>query len=400
MVWNQRDKLSGFAVAIQPDDNTFVQPNVATDLIAGTTPDVGDETVSTADPTQTGSIFDQPSILLGEFGTCSINIPLRGYGVGAPPAANAWPTGKLLQACGFTELRRAADSVSANLVAGSTTTALNLAATESAVDDALIGLPIQHAGIGAANRGFTLIRDYIGAAKTALLAETLGGAPAAGTPYIFPAGLSYILGTLNTPPPKLSFSVWRGNKRFDYYKAAVTGWSIDVPVANEANQSFPSLQIQLKGTFYAEAPQTSPAVPSSILGIPVPPARGGKFFLDRIMLGHAGVKYDVTAESGAASNQNQDYGQDSYDILSASRSVDLDLNQMDVTDFDLRARVTNQTNLPILSTWGLGVGNRIGLLVPNARLDPFKPGGRNGYVAVTGKANPTDVDKSCALSFW
>src|SRR3546814_4207821 len=58
---------------------------------------------------------------------------------------------------------------------GSTTTAV-LAALASAVDDAYLGMPIQHANVGTAGtvKGTSMIMDYNGTTKTAVLAETLG----------------------------------------------------------------------------------------------------------------------------------------------------------------------------------------------------------------------------------
>ena len=67
--------------------------------------------------------------------------------------------------------------VAAALQAGSSTTALRLATSESSIDDALIGLPIQHPAMGTGFRATSLIMDYVGATRDAVLAETLGAAP-------------------------------------------------------------------------------------------------------------------------------------------------------------------------------------------------------------------------------
>src|SRR3546814_12695889 len=72
---------------------------------------------------------------------------------------------------------------------GSTTTAV-LAALASAVDDAYLGMPIQHANVGTVGtvKGTSMIMDYNGTTKTAVLAETLGAAIVAGD-YTIPATL-------------------------------------------------------------------------------------------------------------------------------------------------------------------------------------------------------------------
>lgn len=399
MVWNHRDKLSAMAVTIQAVPGTFNTPNTTTDLIAAANIENGPEMISAPDPTQTGTVWDQPRTRLGKTGTGGATIPLRGPGGGAVPAANAWAFGRLMQACGFTELRLAA-AVPAALQTGSTTSALVLANTESAVDDFLVGHPIQQVNIGTGFRKTSIVRDYVGSTKTAHLAETLGVAPIAAAAYIRPAFIGYLLGTLITAPPLLSISVWRGRRRYDYRDCVITGWALDTPVANESNQSSPALQFQFKGTPLPSTTEVAPALPSALVQVPVPPVKAGKFFLDKIMLGHAGAKVNINLETGAAPNQNQDAGQDGQDILGGSRNVELDLNQMDVADFDIEARENSQVNLPYLSTWGLGVGNDIGLMIPNVVLDDSRPNGRNGYVGLSGQAQPTDVDKSIALAFW
>jgi hypothetical protein len=137
-----------------------------------------------------------------------------------------------------------------------------------------------------------------------------------------------------------------------------------------------------------------------MLNIPIPAARGGKFLMDRVKLGHQSIRFTESVDVAAASNQNQDAGQDGYDITGGNRAISLDVNQMAVADFDLEARVDNQTIIPILSTWGMGIGNRFGLLLPNNVLDPMSPGDRNGFVNLTGDAAPTDVDKSAAFTIW
>ncbi len=397
MSWNQRDRLFALGVVAQPVAGTFVLPGVA-NLIGCSSPNNGDDVVSAPDPTQTGTIWDAPRIFMGLSGTGGGTIPLRGPGGGAPPAANAWPFGILMQACGFTEIRRAAAQVATAVGVGSTTTQIVLNASESAVDDFLLGQPVQNAAIGTGFRQTSLIQDYVGSTKAALLAETLGGVPA-GT-YVLPAGLFYILGTMGVAPPLFSMSVWRDKKRYDYRDCVITNWSLDVPVGNEQNQSFPSLDFSVKGVPIAPSDDVTPALPQALINIPVPPARAGKFFLDKIKLGHVGVKTNIQLQTGAAPNQNQDPGQDGYDVLSGSRSVDLTLNQMSVSDFDLDARVRAQTQVGMLSTWGQSSGNYMGLMIPALFLDPQKPGSSNGYVTVGGNAIPAQLDKGIALSFW
>ncbi len=399
MSWNHRDRPFAVAIALQPTPGQFVMPALdATGLLGVSTPNNANTAVTAPDPTATGTIWDAPRIFMGKSGTGGGTIPMRGPGGTAPPDANAWPVGLIMQACGFAEIRRAAPSAATALGAGSSTTAMVLANTESATDDFLIGQAVQNAQIGTGFRQTTLIQDYVGATKTAMLAETLGGAPT-GT-YLFPAQLTYLLGTLNQPPPLFSLVVWRDKKIYRYSDCAITTWGFDMPVGNEQNQSFPALDFAMKGTPLPPIDGTTPALPQEILNVPVPTARGGKFFLDRIKLGHTGAKMNIGLTTGAASNQNQDSGQDNQDILSGNRNLDLTLNQMNVSDFDLDARENNQTIMPYLSTWGGGSGNNFGFLLPGLVIDPLNPQSGNGYVTLSGNAIPIQNDKSVAISVW
>jgi hypothetical protein len=394
--WNHRDRIFAIGITIQPVAGQFNPPAQA-DLIGCSSPENGNDLISAADPTQTGTIWDQARIYLGERGTVGGTIPLRGPGGATPPVGNGWAVGRILQGCGFAEQRLGTATAAVALGAGSTTGQLVLNASEPAIDDVYVGIPIIHTAIGSGVRSFTLIRDYIGATKTAILAETLSQVPTGN--YRFPAYLAYVLSTLGIAPPLLSISVWKDKKRYDYRDCVISSWSVDSPVANEANQSFPSLQFSAVGVPIDPYAATTPTLPDAVKNVPVPGNRGGKFFLDSVLLGHGGSKFSLTLETGAASNSNQDAGQDGYDILSGSRTLEMDLNQMDVTDFDLVGRTKAQTRIPMLDTWGLGGGNNVGMLVPNMVLDPMKPGARNGYVSLTGNGNLVDVDKSFAIAF-
>lgn len=399
MAWNHRSKVMAMAIAIQSAVGTFVQPSAATDLLAVANGTNTHDPVTADDPTATGSVWDSPRVYLGKNATLGGTIPLRGPGGAAPPLANAWTPGRILQSGGWIEIRKATTSTAALAAAGTGTT-LTLAASESAVDDFLIGAPIQQASIGTGFQATTLITDYVGTTKVATIAETIGTPPASGANYTIPAYLSYILGTLTTDPPVLSISVWRDKKRYDYRDFRPSSIAVNIPVSNEANTGFPDLTFSGRAIVQAVVDDTTPVLTSALLGTPVAPARNGKFYLDRVKLGHQSLSFTESATVAAASNQNQATGQDGYDIVSGSRQTALDLNQMAVADFNLDAREEAQTKVPVLSTWGMGSGNNFGFVQPNLVLDPFSPGDRNGYVNLTGNATPTDIDKSAALTIW
>lgn len=397
MSWDHRDKIFAIGIALQPNPGEFVLPGPS-GLIGVSSPTNTRDAITAQDPTQTGTIWDAPRVFLGVTGTGGGTIPLRGWGTGAVPEANSFALGLILQACGFAELRRGADQAPVAVGAGSTTTSIALANSESAIDDFMVGMPIANPAFGTGFRQYSLIQDYIGASRMAILAETLGAAPAGQ--YSLPAGLTYQLGTLTTAPPRLSMSVWRDKVRYDYVDCVITAWGFDVPVGNEQNTVFPSLEFTVKGTPLPRSDTTTPALPQNILNTPVPAAKGGKFYLDRIKLGHTGTKVNLGLTAGAPSNQNQDAGQDGQVIQSGTRTVDLTLNQMNVADFDIEARENAQTIVPEMSMWGGGVGNRFGLLIPGMYLDPSNPQSANGFVTLAGQGVPSQLDKSITVAIW
>lgn len=396
MSWNHRSRMVAVGIKKQAVLGTFDAPNQTTDLIGISAANNADEIIQAADPTMNGSIFEQPRVFLGRSSTAGGTVPLRG--AAALPAADGWVPGRILQAAGFAELRIAA-AITANLQAGSTTTAMVLDAAQSAVDDFLFGAAISHANIGTGFKAFSLINDYVGASKLASIIETIV-APAGATSFTIPASLVYQLGTLNTAPPLLSISIWRDKKRYDYRDCALQSLGFDFPVSNETNQVFPSFDFTMKGVKQAEADQASPLLPQSVLNVPVPALRGGKFLMDRVPLGHAAMRAGLNADTAAASNAAQAAGQDGYDIVGAARTLEYDLNNMNITDFDIETRIANQTIFTSGTLWGGAAFNRFGFVIPGQVLDAFNPGDRNGFVNLSGNAHQTDVDKSMGFTLF
>lgn len=401
MAWNHKSRVVAMAIAIQSVAGTITQPNMTTDIAAVAPPQNAEEIISAEDPTATGTIWQAPRIMLGKTATMTAMLPLRGPGGSAPPALGEWVPGRLLAAAGFAELRVATD-LTATPGAGGTTTALDLTAVSgvSATDDFYIGYPVRHTSIGSGIKANTAIVDYNGTSKVATIGETLGSAITTGTLTI-PASLVYQLGTLSSSVPLLSVSIWRDQKRYDFRDVRISQITIDMPVANESSQSFPSLEFQMKGIPVTEADEASPVVPASLLTA-LPPYRNGKFTLDKVNLGHQSTRFTATYEVAGPSNAAAAEGQDAYEIMGGTRTVEFDLNQMAVTDFNLGTRVDNQTVVPTMSLWGTTAGNRFAFTAPELYLDPFNnPGDRNGFVNLTGNAVPSGVNKSATLAvFW
>lgn len=388
-----KERITSFGVALQPTPGTFVQPGV-NDLIPISSPDNGNDPITADDDTLTGSLWGSNRQFLGKRGRAGATARLRGPGGATPPAANAWPLGRILQAAGFTEQRNATP-ITGTASANAVTDQIALAAAASAVDDAYKGWPIAHAGLGTGMRAYSMIRDYVGATKMAYLSEDASAAINSGS-YTLPAGLFYTLST-GLAIPLLSCSVWRHKKRYDYRDCALSSFAINIPVSNDQQTDSPSVEFSMMGVPITPVDQDALAVPDSAM-TPPPPAKAGKFSIAKKLIGHQTLRLEFGLETGAPPNQNFDQGQESYEIMSGSRTVTLDLNQQLEATLSFDTLVDNQTPVPIQSIFGLGVGNRFGIGVPEALLNPLSPTGRNGFVGVTGDAVPNDVDKSINIA--
>jgi len=399
MAWNHKSRITAMAIAIQGVAGVFTAPSAA-DLIAVAPPQNNEEIIQTEDPTATGSVHTPARIYLGKTGAIQASMPVRGPGGASPFASGEWVPGRVLQAAGYAEVINAT-AISEAGGTGMTATALVLGATAVGTDDFYIGFPVQHADIGTgAIKGTSLVDAYTGASKTASLAETLGSTPGDASTVTIPPCVVYQLGTLTTDPPLLSVSVWKDKKRYDYKDVRINQLTFDRPVSNEQNQVFPSMDFQMKGLVEDVADDTTPSLPTSLLGS-IPPYKNGKFSLDRVALGHQSSRFQMGGDVAGASNSHAEEGQDQYEIMSTTRTLDFDLNQMAVTDFNIETRVNGQSTMSVMSTWGQSAGNRFGFLEREVVLNPLNnPGDRNGFVNLTGNGAFQGVDKSSTLAIW
>jgi hypothetical protein len=387
-----KENVTSLGVTIQPTAGVYNEPTLA-DLIAVSQPDNGSDAITAEDATLTGAVWNAPRQFLGTRGRAGATFSMRGPGGAVPPGAGEWVPGRILQATGFTEVINSA-AITGTATGGSTSS-IQLAAAASAIDDFFMGYPIQHPTIGTGRvRGTSLIRDYIGATKTAILSETLATAIAAGT-YTIPPFLGYILSTAASVP-LLSAAVWRHKKKYGYRDCAVSSFAINVPVNNDQTTDVPTIEFGLVGVPVPQVDQNAPVLPSKLL-TPVPPAKGGKFTFNGVKRGHQTLRIEFGLESGAPPNQNFDAGQEGYELLSGTRSMTADLNEQLVADLDIQGLVERQDLVPVQSGWGTSAGQTFLLGLFNSLLDPFNPQPRNGFVGIAGGGVPNDADRALSL---
>lgn len=397
MAWNHKSRIVAIGIAIQPVAGTFTTPT-ASDMIAASNVTNSNSDVTAEDPTLTGTGWESEPIVVGEEGQIGFTMALRGPGGAAPPAANGWVPGRVLQSAGWTEVITTTP-VTGTMQAGGTTTTFPLAVTASSVDDFYNGMPIQAASIAASGfKQTTMIADYVGSTRLVSLAETLGGA-ASGT-FTIPANLLYLEGALKVEGPLLSVRIWRDKKIYDYKDVRVESLQWDFPVANNNNTTFSSLEVSGKGNVVDVTDGTTPTLASSLIALDIAPCKNGKFTMDKVMLGHNSLRYGNALSVAAPSNIHSVDGQDAYETISGTRTIEIDVNQMDNTTFNARAKRNAGTVMPIMQTWGNGAGNNFGFTLFATKLRQLNPGDSNGFVNLTGNSVQASLDKSAALAIW
>jgi len=389
-----KENVVSFHLALQPEEGVYADPGV-NDIMAISAPDNGSDAITADDATLTGAIWAAPRLFLGRRGRAGATMSLRGPGGSVVPAANAYMVGRVLQLAGFTEMRNA--TAITGTAAGGSDRSIILAAAASGVTDFYKGMAIQHANIGTGLiRGSSLIRDYDGATKTARLMEILGTAVAGGQ-YTIPPQLTYLLST-GASIPRASVKVVRHKKAYRYRDCALSSFALNIPVANDESTDVPTIEFSMVGVpVRPNLDETATPLPSSLL-TPVAAAKDGKFALNGVKVGHQSIRFEFGLEAGALPNQNFQDGQESYETMSGTRTVSLDLNQTLVSLLDMDQVTDDQVQLAALSGWGRGPGNAFLVGMPNGYSDPFSPTGRNGFVAVQGNLAPSDVDRSIAIS--
>lgn len=390
-----KENKAAIGITLQPTPGQYVEPGLA-DLIAISSPDDGYDDVTADDATLDGSMFARPRQFIGRRGRAGATAALRGPGGASPFGAGQWPLGRILQAAAMAEVINPTEIV--GVATGGSTSSIIMAADASAVADFYKGMPIQHPNIGLADtiRGTSLIRGYDGATKTATLMETLGAAIAAGGNYRIPPSVTYML-TTGDSIPLLSAKVWRDKKARRYRDCALTSFALNIPVGNLQQTDVPTIEFSMQGVPMPDVDEQAPKLPDSLL-TPPPFAKAGKFTFNGIKIGHQSLRLEFGFETGALPNQNYDEGQESYEPMSGTRTVTMDLNDQLKAALDINTLVDSQAYVPVQSGWGFEKGKRFLVGVPNGPLNSFSPAGRNGFVGLTGGMAPSDVDRSLILS--
>lgn len=385
---NQR----ALAVTKQSAVGTYNAPTNS-DLIPASNLSWRANAIQTDNPEYTGSIHRVGPIVLGATYEVTATILLRGPGGAAPPAANAFILGRILQACGFTEnILSTAVPAAAEAGTAGTTSSLTLGAGAAATADLYKGLAIKIPALGTSPLDMTMIRAY-SAAKVALFAET-AGASITGN-YQIPKQIAYTLAATGTPP-SLSLSLWEGARRYNFMDAVPTSARLVFPTSSRESQDYSRLEVTFSCDLQSYIDEAAPAIPA--LGA-IPPFKGGKLHVAGLSMGGSSISVDLGLRAAYPNNPNKASGSDAAQLVETRRTLQLDLNQVAKSYLDLMALASGQSNYPIQAMFGFYPGNYVGFVATDARLNFPNTNEGGDFVTTTGEAYVDSADKSLSLVF-
>lgn len=371
---------------------TYLAPSTTTDLvrIADLRLTIGGITATVNE--YTGSIHAPGPVVIGSTFEVSGRIILRGPGGAAPPAADAWVPGRILQAASFSEdiISTAVPAAPEALGVGSTTSTAVLGTSAATTLDQYKAQTVFLAGLGAGVAGMTMIRAY-SAAKAALLTRL--NATAYSGNYQIPRQLSYRLSATGTPTT-LSLSVWHGNKRYNARGCTISSLRFNMPTASRDSQDFPTIEFTLTGELQGDADEAAPLAPTALA---VPPFKAGQLWIANSRLAASSLVIDMGAEVAYEPDPNQTSGNQSAQLVRTTRTVQFTLSQVPKTTFDFLALADGQAYHGISAQWGLAAGNYFGVIATDARFNYASPDASGALVNVTGEAYVDDANRSIGL---
>ena len=388
---------SSLAIKAQSAPATYAAPTSA-DAIPVANLSWRPTPIQSDNPEYRGSIHRPGPIVLGASYDVTFDILLRGPGGASPPAADAFIPGRVLRALGFTEnvVSAAIPAAAEALTAGGTTTTANLGVSAVATDDLYTGLAIQLASLGTIGQpaSLAMIRDYIGTGKVAHIAQTAGGAYSGN--YQIPKQLAYTLAATGTPPV-LSFSLWQGNRRYNFLDMAPSSARLSFPTASRGGGSdYPRLSCTFSGDAQSDLDEAAPVVTSSVA---IPPFKGGKQHVSGLAMGGSSISLDLGTRVGFPPNPNKTSGSDPAQLTETRRTLTLDLNQVSKSFLDLQALAAAQAEHAIQLLYGLASGNYVGFVATHARLNYPEAQAGGDFFTTRGDAYVDGAEKTIGLTF-
>lgn len=386
---------TALAIAIQSAADAFTAPTVPTDIMPISNLRLQIDGVTIANDEYTGSPFKNGDNIAGKKVTLSYNVKLRPPGGVAPPAANAFLLGRVLQAAKFTELRTtSAIPAAAEAISAGTTTGATLGAGAAATADLYKGMAIQLAGMGTSYKErMTAIRSY-SAAKVAAFVETYGSAVSGN--YQIPAQIGYMRDVSSTDPILLSQQVWLDGHRFDLMNCRLTAMQIVVPTSTKDQAAYPEVQVTYDCTISSNTAQATPSVPA--LGA-IPLYKDGDGWLAGARVGLQTFTLDLGLQTENPPNPNKIDGVDAAELTGGVAKVTMTRQKYLPSVLDTLALADAQAYQPFWAQWGNAAGAMTQIVVADGRLNYQNPDLGSAIIMENGDLVIDALSRSICINF-
>lgn len=384
------------AIAIQPTDDTFQAPTLPNDQLVVSQLRPSSQAVTIANDEATGTPIRNADEVAGSTRSISFNVKARPPVGGSVPAANTFGLGKLLQAAKFTEIRQDAPIPASPeaLGAGVSDIAVTLGTTAAGTADLYKGFPLLLSDQGATyKRQLTALRSYA-ANKDAELMSRQGSTPSAN--YQIPAFLGYARAVTSDDPIQLSGRFWLDGHRYDFKNARVSSLQLALPTSTRDQAQFPEFQVTLDFDLEARSEESTPAVPS--LGA-VPLYKDGVSQLDHTPYCTSNVTVDLGVQVEYPACPNSPSGSDAPELVGSTASVNLTAQHYLPSVIDTEALAEAQAYHPFIAQWGLGAGQMVQVVVPDARLSPPGPDTGGNIITENGVLLIDALDRGVMFNF-
>jgi hypothetical protein len=312
--------------------------------------------------------------------------------------------GRLLRAVGFKEEVQAAPLIASTALGGvGTTSTAILNAGASGVDDFYNGLPIILPSGGVGMKAVSMIRDYVGASKTATLMETYAAAPAGN--FTIPAFLAYRYWDA-APDMYLSVDYWLDKKRYKLVNGTITQFERSFQVSNNGDTAYTTLTVTITGDVHpttAELDENSPTVPDAGNGAIF---RDADFWVAGKSVCGSGATSQFQIESARPPCPSTLSGGEAPEITSIRRQWALNLNEVLLSQQDYNALAadhqTNDTSTGVWLQYGGSSGKTVSAGIMDAQLgySEASEAGQFWGRSLNAYINKIEKSESFVFPYW
>lgn len=334
----------------------------------------------------TGSLDGEGSIVGGMTIGVQFNALLKGSGT----AGTAPEWGTLLKACGWGETDQTGITAE-DVGSGSTTTAVVLGTSASSVDDAYNGMPLQLSGDMTDE---TTIVDYVGSTKTATVADTLSGSPAAATTdYAIPDCVRY--GPASSSIPNGTIWVYQDGLIWKLFDCRGT-FSLDLTTGGIGRFAF-----QFQGLLTSKS--DGAVASGAVFDTTRPPVfRNGSFKMNRVAAAINAISLNPnnTIALPPDPNQTEGYGAPIITRRGEGWGGEIDPQEALVATRDLFTDFRNGNKRILAARFGATAGNKVAITVPNALYRGHAQGDREGLLVRNTPFEATGADDGAYITLY